>query len=167
MHTGSPVQGNGRARDSSSRFPHPRHRASQQQAERANGRNTDVNKSVLAISGIGVAGCVLLSVMMKELVAHKPAKRPAWLVALESEYREQLVGPLATHEEDEGGAVRAVVFGAARAGSDRSALALAIANSAARLLRDANALTEVQVTLHDPDGKQPQSALVPRARPPR
>jgi hypothetical protein len=128
-----------------------------------------MSKSLLAIGGIGIAGCVLLSVMMQQIASQTQTKtqRPDWLVMLESEHGEQLVGSLAMHEEDDRGATRIVVSGTAKAGCDRAALARAIANSANRLLRDANAITGVQVTLCDPDGQRSQSELVPHARPPR
>jgi hypothetical protein len=150
------------------KIPHPR-RPPEEASEEARPRpkRTEVNKSVLAIGAIGIAGCVLLSAMMKELASHKAPPRPGWLVALEVEFGEQLVGRLAAHEEDAAGLARMVVHGKAKAGSDRRSLALAIANSAGQLLRHGNALAEVQVTLRDPDGKHPQSALAPRAKPAR
>lgn len=168
MHTGSPVQGNAPDGVFLSKIPTPSGcRSGSNRREPPTAETRDVNKSVLAIGVIGIAGCVLLSSMMKELALQKKPPRPTWLVSLEVEFGDQLVGRLAAHEEDDRGLARLVVNGTAKAGGDRAALALAIANSASRLLRDGNSVSEVQVTLRDPDGKDPKSAFAPRARPPR
>jgi hypothetical protein len=129
-----------------------------------------VSKSLIAIAGIGIAGCVLLSVMMQQLVERKKVHdevRP--LAAFEVQHRDDLVAPLAVHEESHGVTARLAVLARVRATVDRPAFAAAIAAAAWQQLRDDPLIGEVHVTVRDADGQPAYSLVAPRpaSSPPR
>lgn len=129
-------------------------------------RNKGVSKSLLAIAGIGVAGCILLSSMMKQLVQHKQANAEAPpFAAIERRHQQQLVGALQVHEESVGMTSRLVVRGRVAAGVDKRALATAMAAELWQRRADDAGLFEVEVTLRDADGSQPVTTTSPRPRP--
>lgn len=131
------------------------------------GRKGSVSKTVLAIVGIGIGGCLLLSLMMKQLVQHQVARQEAPLVpGLMKIFGKQLAGPLATREEFEGASLRLVVHGRVAPQQDKQALAAAIGNEVWQRLAETPP-TEVCVTLRDADGTAPLSQVVARPSPPR
>ena len=129
-----------------------------------------MSKSILAIAGIGLAGCILLSVMMQQLVEQKKVRdveRP--LATFEVQHRDQLVAPLAVHEETFGAVARLVVTARVATAVDRPAFAASIAAAAWQQLRDDPLVHEVHVTVRDAGGRQPHTLVVPRpaSMPPR
>ncbi len=124
-----------------------------------------MTKTPLAIGAIGVAGCVLLSLMMKQLVGEQqsrgevPVRR-----SLEAGFREQIVGRLAVHEEQDGDRVMLVVQGQARADVDRRALADRMVQATWQLLPAQTAIAQVQVRLRDAVGQEPVAAWSARPR---
>ncbi len=164
MHTGCPVQGNARGRDSAERRrASPRLNRSVAMAE-----NRTVPKAAFAIAGIGVAGCVLLASMMKQLVQHRRTQQDAPTVAaVAQQFAPRLASPLALREEHDGDRVRLVAHARAAAGEDRARLAGAIAAALSRRAHDDERVGEIEVTLRDANGDAPVSALVRRPAPAR
>jgi hypothetical protein len=129
-------------------------------------RNSAVSKSPLVIGAIGLGGCLLLGLLMKQAVQQQQAERTAPRVgALAAQFGARLVGPLALREEIEGELRRAVVHGRAAAGQDRRELAAEI-GAAAWALFDARTLPdELRVTLRAEDRDEAVSRTVPRPAP--
>lgn len=123
-----------------------------------------MTKTPLAIGAIGVAGCVLLSLIMKQLVAEQSRAEAPVRRSLEAGFREQIVGRLAVHEEQDGDRVMLVVQGQARADVDRRALADRMVQAAWQLLPARTAIAQVQVRLRDAVGQQPVAAWSARPR---
>lgn len=119
-----------------------------------------MSKSILTIAGIGIAGCLLLSLMMKELAQHRGRRAPRQPVA--PAFAERLTGPLRVTEEWHGERVRVVVLGRVRPGQDKRALAAAIGSDLWRSVGGDPAVDEVHVTLRDADGGGPEAVFVPR-----
>jgi hypothetical protein len=174
MHTGCPVQGNAPDGDSP-----PSVRATRRTVPRRSDRSTRparaaeelrVAKAVLTIGAIGVAGCVLLAAMMKDLVHHgMRGAGPSGSAAVASRFAGRLAVPLVLREEHVESRVRLVAHARAKSNGagERRQLAEQLADA---LWRDAAAgerVHEVEVVVRDPDGKAPITAIAPRAAAPR
>lgn len=125
--------------------------------------NRGVSKSLLAIAGIGIAGCLLLSWMMQDLVRRRPPRDGASCAPrLMAAFGDQLAAPLVVREEQEGTSLRLVVHGRVKAAQDKTVLATAIGAEVWRHLGPQAQATEVRVTLRDAEGGGPVSQVVAR-----
>jgi hypothetical protein len=168
MHTGSQVQGNARDRDSSGRALRASRGSPSRSTARAPGaEDSPVSKTVVTIAGIGVAGCVLLAAMMKQLVQHQQAQRDATDAgAVGARFASRLAAPLALREEHEGMRVRLVAHARAAPGEDRQQLADAVAAALWRQCAAGERIAEVEVVVRADDGSA-VTARAPRPAPPR
>lgn len=167
MHTESPVQGNAPTGDSSPSSC-PGGNLSGHRPRRSPAETLLVSKSILAIVGLGIGGCLLLSLMMKQLMQHQAVKQQvASPPVLAAAFGKQLVGPLSVREEHEGGAVRLVVHGRVAAKQDKLALATAIGAEVWKRVGGEMQPSEVKVTLRDADGSAPVTQIVARPAPAR
>lgn len=121
-----------------------------------------VSKSLLAIAGIGVAGCCMLSWMMNHLVAQRREPASANLErALAATFADRLEGPPTVHEEYEGTRRRFLVSGRGKAG-DLHALAADVGRELwQRLGRGTAPPDEVLVRLRRADGPELTLVVVP------
>jgi hypothetical protein len=124
-----------------------------------------VSKSLIAIAGIGLAGCCVLAWMMNHLVTkHVERNEGSLRQALEGTFTAQLDGPVAVHEEKEGTRRRFVVNARGRVADCRQ-LATALGSSAWLHLTAPPAppmtvATEVVVSVRPPSG-EPVTITVP------
>ena len=127
-----------------------------------------MSKTILAIVGIGIAGCLLLSLTMRQLVQHQLVQREApGLPAVSARFAERLAGPLAMHEEHHGMSTRLVVSGRAASNEDQQSLAGAIAAEVWQTLGADDSGTDVMVKLRDAQGRTPVSTVTARPSPAR
>lgn len=131
--------------------------------------NLAVNKSLLAIAGLGLGGCVLLSVLMKQVVAIDAEQRQLpFLPALQARFGAQLDGALRVKEESTDGATRWLVNARVRDGVDAVRLAPAIgAELWLHAGRAGSAASEARIVLRCEDGSPAVSLVVPRPGPGR
>jgi hypothetical protein len=116
-------------------------------------KQPSVSKSLFAISGIGVAGCCVLALMMNHLVVrHDTTDGPGLARRLTIAFQPRLAGALSVREEHEGLNRRLVVYGQARGGDVRELAAEVGAHAWQRLARAADRPSVVAVTLRRPGG---------------
>jgi hypothetical protein len=127
-----------------------------------------VSKTVLTIAGIGVAGCMLLALMMKQLVQHQQAQQDAsGAGGIAARFAGRLAAPLALREEHEGARVRLVAHARAAAGEDRRQLADDIATALWRRFAAAERIDGVDVVVRAADGGGAVTAHAPLPAPSR
>jgi hypothetical protein len=99
------------------------------QADDPGCRNQDrVSKSLWIIGGLGLGGCFLLSLVMKQAVAlHAERQQLPFLPALTAKFEAQLQAPLRLREEGQAGAVRLIASARVRPDCDRRRFADALA----------------------------------------
>jgi len=86
-----------------------------------------VSKSLFVISGLGLASCVLLSLMMQHLLQVKADKKRSPLVTeLEDLFRSQLAGPIDTELQDRDGKRTLVVHIKVLGGLQKQRLGLSL-----------------------------------------
>lgn len=126
----------------------------------------EVSKSPYAIAGIGIAGCCVLAFMMNHLVTKQVERNEASLrQALAASFGDQLDGPPAVHEENEGARRRFVVHLRGRVADCRQ-LAAAVGSSAwlhltAPPASPMTVATEVVVHVRPPGDGAPITITVP------
>ncbi|HKB37091.1 MAG TPA: hypothetical protein VKD72_11600 [Gemmataceae bacterium] len=112
-------------------------------------------KSIYAIAGLGIAGCIMLSLMMKNLVhmqQHRSAS-PQLQQQLEAKFGAQLVTPLQLHEEAVNGRVRLVASACVTAGLKKDRFAETVAAAIWQQLSSSDPKTkEVEVVVNDERG---------------
>ncbi|MCB9878733.1 MAG: hypothetical protein H6835_14145 [Planctomycetes bacterium] len=127
-----------------------------------------MSKSILVILGLGAAGCVLLSLMMKQLVGLEADRaRSPYLPVLENKFGARLVGPLRIDEqrvgEGEGARRRLTVRGRVLGGLDKQRMADAMGFEVwLGAMRAGDAPDELRVVLGDDDGGELLDVDVPR-----
>ena len=123
-----------------------------------------VNKSILAVAGIGIAGCVLLSILMKQVVALDAEQRQLpFLPALEAKFGPRLGHPIKVREQDQAGIVRLHVSARVRDGIDGAQLAREIgADLWLHAVRAGSKATEAVVALRREDGGELLTLVLPR-----
>ena len=83
-----------------------------------------MSKSIPVILGLGVAACVLLSLMMKHLVQHQVERtRSPYAPAVETKLGSRLLQPVQIDEERDGDSLRLVVRARVMAGLNKKKLA--------------------------------------------
>jgi hypothetical protein len=114
-----------------------------------------VPKSIYAIAGLGIAGCIMLGLMMKNLVQmqqHRSAS-PQLQQLLEVKFGPQLVTPLQLHEEAANGQVRLVASACVTAGLKKERFAETVASTIWEQLTSSDTKTkEVEVSVSDERG---------------
>lgn len=125
-----------------------------------------MNKSLLAVAGIGIAGCVLLSILMKQVVALDAEQRQLpFLPALEAKFGPRLGHPIKVREQDEAGIVRLHVSARVRDGVDGAQLAREIgADLWLHAVRAGSKATEAVVALRREDGDELLTLVLPRSQ---
>src|SRR5687768_5059777 len=114
---------------------------------------TGVSKSLFAISGIGVAGCCVLALLMNHLVDRRDTTDgPGLARRLTTAFQPRLSGALTVREEHEGLHRRLVVHGRARGGDVRELATEIGALAWQRLARATDRPSVVAVTLRRPAG---------------
>lgn len=153
MHTGSLVQGNASGTDSFRSGGWPGALLCSGNGGSAESRR--VPKSIYAIAGLGIAGCIMLSLMMKNLVQmqqHRSAS-PQLQQLLEAKFGAQLVTPLQLHEESVNGRVRLMASACVTAALKKDRFAETVASTIWQQLSSADTKTkEVEVVVSDERG---------------
>ena len=163
MHTGSLVQGNGSGTDSFGGRGCGGSLLCSGIGVSAESRR--VPKSIYAIAGLGIVGCVMLSLMMKNLVQiqqHRPAS-PQLLQLLEAKFAAQLVTPLQLREESANGRVRLVASACVTAGLKKDRFAETVGSTIWQQVSGPETkTTEVEVLVSDERGGTAVSFVFPR-----
>jgi len=124
-----------------------------------------VPKSIYAIAGLGIAGCIMLSLMMKNLVQmqqHRSAS-PQLQQLLEAKFAAQLVTPLQLREETLNGRVRIVAAACVTAGLKKDRFAETLGATIWQQVSGSDTKTqEVEVLVGDERGGTAVSFVFPR-----
>lgn len=123
-----------------------------------------MTKGPYLILGIGVAGCLALAWMARQLQSHATVMRDNRPVAVRPAYQVHLVSPTTSRIERQGGVPRRFVTAHAVAGANRKQLAEWIARETQATAYGALQGCAVHVTVHGDDGKPPHVFELP-ARP--
>ena len=123
-----------------------------------------VPKSIYAIAGLGIAACVMLSLMMKNLVeVQQQRASPQLQQLLEEKFGAQLAAPARLREESVNGRLRLVASACVTAGLAKDRFAEAVGSTIWEQVSSLDMKTkEVEVVVSDERGGAPVSFVIPR-----
>lgn len=125
-----------------------------------------VAKSPLVVLAIGIAGCLLLALMLREAVGlREERERPPGAELVEQRFAAQLAGRVRFQSHKEGDGVRRVLTAPVRDGVDRRRLPKAIGTELwLALLRSGAPTGTLEVRLENPNWSEPVVVVVPPPR---
>lgn len=129
---------------------------------------TSVTKSLVIMGCVGLAGCVVLSLLMKQAVTLQTERQQvAFLPAVAAKFASQLAAPLRLREERIGGQARLVASARLVAGGDPQRFAEALAAEIwLHVRRAGNPARQIDLQVRVADGA-PLQIVSPRPAPGR